>query len=485
MDLADNFQKRASDGLPRGWAETPLAQLLEALESGSRPKGGVRGIGEGVPSIGGEHLDEEGGFRFDAVKYVPFRFFDGMRRGRIQPGDVLVVKDGATTGKVALVRDDFPYNPAVVNEHVFVCRPSKLVHSPFLFYFLFSKEGQDRILSNFRGSAQGGINQSFAEGTNIRVAPLPEQMRIVARLEQLLPKVNAVRERLIRVKEIMKRFRQSALSAACSGRLTEDWRLVNPDLLPAQELLEKIKIARQNKLRNQIVKRDREAIRLFNKLNTHSFEKPTDTELPEGWCWSSLLNVCSLIIDCHNKTAPYVPRGIPLTRTTNIRDGRLIMEDLRYVSERTYEYWSRRCHPEPGDILFTREAPMGESAIIPNGTKLCMGQRMMLLRFFHDLSSVDFFAYAIRDPGFQYRLTLDSVGSGVKHLRVGDVESLVVPVPPFLEQKEIARRVDSLFKFADEIEKRVEAELLRTEKMTQAILAKAFRGELVASEKEL
>ncbi len=90
MDLSNNLLESASDGLPRGWTETPLTQLVEVLESGSRPKGGVRGIGEGIPSIGGEHLDEEGGFRFDAVKYVPFRFFDGMRRGRIQTGDVLV-----------------------------------------------------------------------------------------------------------------------------------------------------------------------------------------------------------------------------------------------------------------------------------------------------------------------------------------------------------------------------------------------------------
>lgn len=210
--------------LPEGWIQTTLDQLLLSMESGSRPRGGVRGITEGKPSIGGEHLNDEGGFRFDNIKYVPDEFYQGMLRGRIQVGDVLVVKDGATTGKVSLVRPDFPYSEAVVNEHVFVCRPAESVLPAFLFWYLFSKDGQDRILENFQGSAQGGINQSFAPGTVVPLAPSPEQKRIVAKVEALLERVNAARARLARLPAILKRFRQSVLAAACSGQLTAEWR---------------------------------------------------------------------------------------------------------------------------------------------------------------------------------------------------------------------------------------------------------------------
>jgi type I restriction enzyme S subunit len=212
------------NNLPEGWIEINLEQILQALESGSRPKGGVRGIAEGIPSIGGEHINENGGFRFEKIKFVPHNFFKQMNHGQIQTGDILVVKDGATTGKVALVRNDFPYKPAVINEHVFICRPREAVYPPFLFYFLFSKEGQDRILENFRGSAQGGINQSFAPGTNIPLAPLTEQKRIVAKVAALLARVNATKECLAKVSVILKCFRQAVLAAACSGRLTADWR---------------------------------------------------------------------------------------------------------------------------------------------------------------------------------------------------------------------------------------------------------------------
>ena len=123
-----------NEELPEGWNEVLLSKILLTLESGSRPKGGVRGIETGIPSVGGEHLNNSGGFRFENIKYIPTPFFEKMRRGRIRSGDILIVKDGATTGKVSLVRSDFPFNPAMVNEHVFICRFNERIYSPFVFY---------------------------------------------------------------------------------------------------------------------------------------------------------------------------------------------------------------------------------------------------------------------------------------------------------------------------------------------------------------
>src|SRR5438128_4532852 len=145
-----------SEHLPLSWATAPLNDLLVRLESGSRPRGGVRGITEGAPSIGGEHLNYDGKFDFSAVKYVPKQFAAKMTKGLIQTNDILVVKDGATTGKTAFVDSTFPFQNAVVNEHVFICRPTAAIEPRFLFRFLVSNEGQDRILENFKGSAQGG-----------------------------------------------------------------------------------------------------------------------------------------------------------------------------------------------------------------------------------------------------------------------------------------------------------------------------------------
>src|SRR5438552_1447767 len=133
------------------WSRTPLMDLLETLESGSRPKGGVKNIESGIPSVGGEHLDSNGGLRLDRTKFVPAEFARRMTRGHILKGDILVVKDGATTGKTSLVRESFPFGEAVANEHVFVCRCKEGISSHYVFYYLFSAKGRDEILQDFRG----------------------------------------------------------------------------------------------------------------------------------------------------------------------------------------------------------------------------------------------------------------------------------------------------------------------------------------------
>jgi len=332
----------ASD-LPEGWVETKLDQILQGLESGSRPKGGVRGITGGIPSIGGEHLNENGGFRFESIKFVPYSFFERMNQGHIQVGDILIVKDGATTGKVALVREDFLYNLAVVNEHVFICRPAEVVYPPFLFFFLFSKEGQDRILNNFRGSAQGGINQSFAPGTAIPLAPLAEQKRIVAKVEELLARVNGTRERLAKVNEILKRFRQSVLAAACSGRLTEDWREKHPWISSVKEVIEEIQ---RTRLEQAITEKEKERIR-----DTYLYREKEDPELlPQSWKYVALDKLCESFQYGSSKKSQ--ASGIaPVLRMGNIQNGRIDWSKLVYTSD---DLEIQKYKLNPGDVLFNR-----------------------------------------------------------------------------------------------------------------------------------
>jgi type I restriction enzyme, S subunit len=432
MPIFDDSIKEDFEHLPDGWIEKPLSQLIELLESGARPKGGVRGIVEGVPSIGGEHLAENGGFRFDSIKYVPFRFFERMNRGRIQIGDILVVKDGATTGKVALVREDFPYNPAVVNEHVFICRPNKTVHPEFLFYFLFCKEGQDRILSNFRGSAQGGINQSFAGRTSVPVAPLDEQKRIVAKIEELLPKVNAVRERLTRVKEIMKRFRQSVLSSAVPKELlneSEDTNGSNDGLKVAElsEVAESIQIG------------------------------------PFG----SLLH-----------RSDYISGGIPVINPTNIKDGKIEPSPEVSISISKSSELNRYTLQE-GDVIVGRRGEMGRCAVVSrNEADWICGTGSLFIRPGVNLIS-EYLELQISSPrGIAY-LEEASVGSTMTNLNQRVFREMKISTPPVDEQSKVVHRVKKLLEIAGNIEKRVEIELSRIDKMNQAILAKAFRGELV------
>lgn len=169
-----------------------LSQLYSSLESGGRPKGGiVDGVGD-IPSLGAEHLDSRGGFNFSKLKLVPRDFFSSMSKGLINKGDILIVKDGATTGKVSFVGESFPHAEAAINEHVFSLRVDEnRVFSKYVFWHLFSPKGQKQILEDFRGATVGGISKGFMDKVKIPLPPLSEQKRIAA----ILDKADSIRRK--------------------------------------------------------------------------------------------------------------------------------------------------------------------------------------------------------------------------------------------------------------------------------------------------
>jgi type I restriction enzyme, S subunit len=173
--------------VPEGWKKLDnLSDVIETLESGKRPTGGVKGISEGIPSLGGEHLNYNGKFNFKQMRFVPVDFFKNMTNGHIKKNDVLIVKDGATTGKTSYVDEDFPYDESCVNEHVFIMRPNDDVLSKYLFYFMRSNFSQILLSDKMKGDI-GGINKTFTKDFPI-VFPIDKkiQEKIIEKLDDVL-----------------------------------------------------------------------------------------------------------------------------------------------------------------------------------------------------------------------------------------------------------------------------------------------------------
>ncbi len=296
--------------------------------------------------------------------------------------------------------------------------------------------------------------------------PMDEQCEIVAELEKQFSRLDDAVANLQRVKANLKRYKASVLKAAVEGRLVETEatlaRREGRTYETGEQLLQRILEERREQWVGKAKYQEPEATS-FSDLG----------ELPDGWTWASAVQACEQVVDCHNKTAPYTSTGIPLVRTTNIKDGRLLLDDTRFVDQPTYEFWSRRCPPEPGDVLFTREAPMGEAGIIPPGVKLCLGQRTMLMRPSPAISS-SFLLSALLSPVVKDLIDRVAVGSGVKHLRVGDVERLPVPLPPVAEQVRIVAEVDRHLSIIREVESEVDANLKRAQALRQSTLTQYF-----------
>ena len=144
-----------------------LKSMLDTIESGSRPKGGISHIHEGFLSFGGEHIDENGLLNLEKKKYIPSDYYYSMKTGHVKSGDILICKDGARTGKCAYV-DELPEENVTVNEHVFVLRSNDDVLQKFLFLFMrssyFEKQVKDLAYDK---KAQPGLNKNHIKRIKI------------------------------------------------------------------------------------------------------------------------------------------------------------------------------------------------------------------------------------------------------------------------------------------------------------------------------
>ncbi|NMH65464.1 restriction endonuclease subunit S, partial [Shewanella salipaludis] len=139
--------------------------------------------------------------------------------------------------------------------------------------------------------------------------------------------------------------------------------------------------------------------------------------------------------------------------------------------------------PQPDDIFFTREAPMGEAAIVPSDQIVCLGQRLMLIRLFTDLLNERYLIYVIRSPEFQRRIQESAVGMTVKHINVRDVETLMLPVPPKPEQDAIVSIIDALFGICDRFEKQLSKKQRLAENLVTSSVS-ALTGIAIEQEEE-
>jgi type I restriction enzyme S subunit len=244
-------------------------------------------------------------------------------------------------------------------------------------------------------------------------------------------------------------LKQTILQLAVMGKLVKQ----DPNDEPASKLLERLNEERSHWLKEN--SGDNPECRTMVKKLSKLSEAKAPFSIPDTWGCVHLIQISRLLVDCHNKTAPYVDSGIPIIRTTNIRNRVFNLAGVKYVNNETYDYWSRRCPPGIGDIMFTREAPMGEAAIIPDGVKWCLGQRTMLIRPMHDYVSVKYLLLALTEPHLLERASEHAIGSTVKHLRVGDVENLNLPWPPLEEQHRIATKAEELMALCDSLKARL------------------------------
>ena len=435
--------------LPKNWVYTELNNVV-FYKKGKKPK--ILNDLEFDSSV--PYLDIKA-FEKDEIR----RYADIASSNLIEESDIGIVWDGARSGWVSFGKT------GAIGSTIAKLTPVK-IKTVYLYRFLQSKFNY--INSNTRGTGIPHVDPAILWSIEIPIPPLAEQERIVAKLDSLFAELDTIKERLANIPTILKNFRQSVLNQAVTGKLTEKWREKHHNY-NLDELFEKIDEERKG-YRSKKIRENK--INLRNDLNLF--------RLSDSWKWVNLF----YFIDNDDmfrygvvQPGKEVEGEQKLIRVKDLSRGKILIDQLRGISfEIDSKYKTAKV--KEGDLLVSIVGTIGRTAIIQKsseGFNIARALAKLPLKYIKPFYVKIFIDSSIG----QNWLIGDAREVARKTLNLEQLKTLPIPVPPLEEQQEIVKRVEALFKQADSIQTHYEALVKRIEVLPQAMLAKAFKGELV------
>lgn len=443
--------------LPEGWCNVQLDDVLDSIVGGGTPSKSVASYFEGkIPWMTVKDMNKQ--MLTDTVDHITQEAVNSSSTNII-PAGTPIVATRMSLGKIVVANFD-----SAINQDLKALFVNRNVSKLYLIYWYRS---QSRLIESLgTGTTVKGIRLEILKTLNFPLPPLAEQKVIADKLDSLLAQVDNIKNRLDALPTIIKRFKQSVLLAAVSGKLTEDWREAN-----SVTNVEK-SIARIFEDRNLAVKGK-------NNLPKEHL-KQEEFPIPTTWKWVSLDSVTSKIVDGTHHTPTYLDSGVPFISVKDIRNGTIDFSYTKYISQNEHIELSKRCDVKIGDLLITKSGTIGRTAIVKTEREFSLFVSVALLKPASNLVNMEFINIALQKWINEIDVSSRVVGSAIKNLHLQDMRVLAIPFAPVEEQTEIVRRVEQLFAYADQIEQQVKTAQSRVNNLTQAILAKAFRGELTA-----
>ena len=463
----------SDDDLPEGWK---FVTILDACEvNPPKPSKDFLSADAPVTFVPMPAVDADMG----AITNSQIKPYLEVRNGftSFRDGDVIMAKitPCMENGKAAIVHG-MKNGIGFGSTEFHVMRSRGKILPEYLYYYIRQESFRNEAESHFIGSVgQKRVPADFIKQSVIPLPLLAEQQRIIARVEALLTHVETARDRLSRVPLIMKKFRQAVLAAACSGRLTEEWRDRNSSTETSDQLIEQVT---QELQKNSAKNKNKSVV----QLTQWNVPEPLELlEIPENWTWIAVKDATSLMqYGISVKSDSDEKSGFPILRMGNIQDGSIDMTDLKFIPANTESI--SNFIVETGDILFNRtNSPelVGKSAVYNEKLETVFASYLVRVRPNSNLILSDYLCWWINSMwGREWAQNVRTDGVSQSNINAQKLSVMPVPLPPLAEQDEIVRRVGLLFERADAFDQEVVAAGWRCERLTQAVLGKAFAGKL-------
>jgi type I restriction enzyme S subunit len=443
--------------LPKGWVCTALGEVIEPSDEKIDPA-----KAQNMPYIGLEHIGKDSG------KLVGCGYANDVRstKTRFYAGDLLYGRLRPYLNKAHVIDCD-----GICSTDILVFPAGPYLSNKFLLYRILFGDFVSFASHNMSGVQHPRVSFRTLSRFPVFLPPLPEQHRIVAKIEELFTRLDAGVESLKKIKTQLKRYRQSVLKHAFEGKLTAEWRKAHQqELEPASVLLERIKQERQKTAKGK-----------YKQL------PPVDTsdlpQLPEGWVWTVVEDVSILVTKGSTPTSynfDYVPRGINFIKVENLKNGRVDRASIsEFITKDTHDFL-KRSQLMKDDILFSIAGTIGKVAIVhSDDLPANINQAIAIIRCPWEFVNPDYIKIVCDSGIARQSIERRPRGVGMNNVSLGDVKNIVFPLPPLPEQHRIVEEVERHFSVADQIEKTVDHSLKQAERLRHSILKRAFEGKLI------
>ena len=475
--------------LPSGWMRVAIADIAN-IHSGQTPSGikeHIQPNGD-IPWFKVGDMNRDGNERFmdNGENFLTNEAADSLRMRVFPPYTLIFPKRG---GAIATNKKRMLRQPACLDLNVMALVLPEESASYIWWWFQTINLAK---LSD--GSNVPQINNRHIAPLEVPVAPLPEQKRIVSKIEELFSDLDAGVSALERARANLRRYRASVLKSAVEGRLTETWRKANqanPDIEPASELLARILRERRQRWEQQQLATYESKGKKPPKNWQSKYKEPVapDTaslpELPNGWCWATLKQICLIDVGYAFKSKKFVDEGMRLLRGENLEPGSFRWKNTKYWSLDDVEDY-RHLLVNAGEIILAMDRPLVSAGLKiarakESDTPCLLVQRMARFRFIEP-AMTGFVYSACQTREFIKHLVGNQTGTQLPHISGKGIESFVFPLPPIEEQSEIEDEVARQSSIIDDIERQLERDHRRSETLRQCILKSAFEGKLCETE---
>jgi type I restriction enzyme S subunit len=354
-----------------------------------------------------------------------------------------------------------------------VLKPRRGLNINYLFYACTAMKLPNRGYSR---------HFAFLKKSQIPLPPFNEQVRIVAKIEELFSELDNGNKSLKTAREQLKVYRQAILKHAFEGKLTAAWREKNKDNLETSEqLLERIKKERRATWEADLRAKGKDPA----KVKYVEPAKP-DVEglpkLPEGWSWATVEQIATLVTDGDHNPPKRTSSGIPHLTAKNIINSGIDISGCTFIKEEDAERVFKRYKPLFGDLIVTCVGTLGRTAIVPDGIIFSPDRNLAAIRPVLGYRFSKYLEYCLQSPHFQNILANASGSTAQPHLYLTDLRGLVFPLPSLAEQEQIVSEIEQRLSILTQLEIMVVANLKRVERLHQSILKEAFAGQLVSQD---